>query len=513
MRNGTQQTILGVRLRATLTSPWPRSIGLLCLIFSAAIASPAQEEQPATNAVGFQTLVNFDGNSGYYPGLNLVQGFDGSLYGTTEGTAGTVFKITPSGTLTTIYNFCFGFPTCTSGANPSQSGALALDTNGNFYGATGNGGSAGGGTIFKVTPSGTLTTLYNVCSSPNRIDGCINTSGVVRGQDGNFYGVMAGGGANDAPLCSLNGPGCGTVFKITPAGTLTTIYNFCSQANCADGAIPYAALVSGRDGSLYGIASAGGAYGVGTVFKITPGGKLTTLHSFDFTDGAFANVGAPMIQATNGNFYGTTYYGGTNGFPPSNFFSAGTVFEITPAGEFQTLYNFCSQSNCADGGAPLGLVQGSDGNFYGAASLGGLYGFGTLFKITPAGVLTPLHSFGNTDGAFPEGLIQATNGKFYGETQSGGTNGDGTVFSLSAGLRPFVETLPTLGKVGELIKILGTNLTGVTGVSFNGTPAAFRVVSGSLILAAVPTGATSGFVTVTTSTSTLKSAVKFIVLP
>jgi uncharacterized repeat protein (TIGR03803 family) len=194
----------------------------------------------------------------------------------------------------------------------------------------------------------------------------------------------------------------------------------------------------------------------GTVFKITAGSKLTTLHSFDGTDGADPYGG--LVQATNGNFYGTASGGGSSG-------------------------------NC-------------------------IGGCGTVFKIRPAGKLTTLHGFAGADGELPEaGLVQATNGNFYGTTANGGTLGEGTVFSLSVGLGPFVETRPTFGKAGATVVILGTNLTGATSVSFNGTAAKFTVVSKSEIKTTVPTGATTGKVKVTTPKRTLTSNLVFRVKP
>jgi len=266
--------------------------------------------------------------------------------------------------------------------------------------------------------------------------------------------------------------------------------------------------------------------GAGTVFKITPSGTLTTLYSFTGnTDG-----GCPMgglIQATDGNFYGTTLQGGANA--GSNGNGAGTIFKITPSGTLTTLYSFCSQSGCTDGEEPLaGLVQATDGNFYGTTYYGrgnaGVWGdsAGTIFKITPGGALTTLYSFcpqsGCPDGSNPiAGLAQATNGNLYGTAEYGGDTtgtcavyGCGTVFSLSVGLGPFVETLPTSAKVGAAVKILGTNLTGATGVSFNGTPAtSFKVVSSSEITTTVPAGATTGTVTVVAPGGTLSSNVPF----
>jgi uncharacterized repeat protein (TIGR03803 family) len=259
----------------------------------------------------------------------------------------------------------------------------------------------------------------------------------------------------------------------------------------------------------------GGANGGGTVYRITQRGKLTTLYSFcsqtNCTDGA--NPYAGLVQASNGDFYGTTVSGGTGGF--------GTVFRITPTGTPTTLYRFCSQptpaGECTDGAEPVaGLVQATNGDFYGTTLEGGANGYGAIFKITPGGKLTTLYSFCSqggypacTDGAVPyAALVQATNGNFYGTTEEGGA-GYGTVFSLSVGLGPFVETLPTSGKVGKAVKILGSDLTGATSVSFNGTAAGFKVVSSSEITTTVPTDASTGKVQVVTPSGTLSSNVLF----
>ena len=235
---------------------------------------------------------------------------------------------------------------------------------------------------------------------------------LIQGTDGNNYGTTVRGGVYEQ----------GTVFKVTPDGTLTALYSFCSQVNCTDGAEPFSRLVQ-AGGNFYGTTAIGGANDGGTVFEITPAGQLTTLYSFcsqtNCTDGAEPFSG--LVQA-GGNFYGTTVSGGANG--------RGTVFEITPAGQLTTLYSFCSQTNCADGELPYaGLVQ-AGGNFYGTTVEGGANGFyGTIFEITPAGQLTTLHSFAYTDGADPTaGLIQATDGNFYGTTEGGGANGRGTAF-------------------------------------------------------------------------------------
>jgi uncharacterized repeat protein (TIGR03803 family) len=258
-------------------------------------------------------------------------------------------------------------------------------------------------------------------------------------------------------------------------------------------------LVQARDGNLYGTT-------INTFFKITPNGNLTTIYTFVGSDGIFA---AP-VQAGDGNFYGTSDSGGAH--------NAGTIYKITPSGLLTQLYSFCSLLLCADGNGPYGsLIQGTDGNFYGTTYGGGKNAGGTVFKVTPTGALTTLYSFcpesGCADGSNPYGgLVQATNGKFYGSTYYGGANQIGTVFSLATGLSPFVETRPTSGAAGAKVTILGSNLTGATAVGFNGTPAAFKVVSNSEIVASVPNGATSGRVEVTTLVNILKSNTFFSVL-
>ena len=277
-------------------------------------------------------------------------------------------------------------------------------------------------------------------------------NGLIQASDGNFYGTTLEGGN----LNGICGSGCGTIFKITPSGKFAVLYSFCALTFCTDGAQP------------------------------RPG----------------------LVQATDGNFYGTTLIGGANG--------PGTVFRLTPNGVFTTLYSFCSQPNCTDGAQPGGLMQATDGNFYGTTADGGSTtachdtgGCGTVFRITPQRSLTTLHSFDATDGALPVGVpTQSTSGTFYGTTNGGFFN-EGTVFSLGVGLGPFVEALPSTSEEGCTVKILGTDLTGASSVTFNDTPAAFRVASPTLIVTTVPSGATTGPVKVTTPERILVSNVAF----
>jgi len=454
--------------------------------------------------------------------------------------------------LTTIHSF-----NSTDGLGPN---GLVQSTDGNLYGTTSNGGAnqscilGGCGTAFKITTGGALTTLYNFCSKRNCSDGYDPGSALVQGGDGNFYGTASRGGilvgtvfkltpagvlttlhqfnvtdgsypngiveASDGNFYGTTseggGQGFGKIFKITHGGTFSNQHPFCSEPYCADGGYPDGVLIQATDGNLYGTTTSGGAYDGGTVYKTTLAGTLTVVHNFcqqsGCTDG---QVGAGVIQGVDGNFYGTTLFGGAYGF--------GTVFKLTPAGVLTTLYSFCAHSGCLDGNYPESqLLQATDGNLYGTTSSGGANDEGTVFKITPSGSFKTLYSFCSesacTDGEVPYApLIQDTNGMIYGTTGAGGTGascgvGCGTVFSLNVGLPPFVKTEPTSGRVGVKIDILGTNLTGSASVTFNGTAATFTVVSPSLITATVPAGATTGAVKVLTPGGTLKSNVPFRVI-
>ena len=492
----------------------PSSWGALVALYLLAYGMPAFAQESGATGFGskapadsssstqtFTTIHSFNGTDGHLPYAALSQATDGNLYGTTyyggASYSGNVFKVNTAGTLKTLYSFCYQSD-CADGeytyAVPVQG------TDGNFYGTTYLGGANDEGTVFKLSPSGTLTTLHSFDGT----DGAEPLAGLVQATNGSFYGTTYLGGSK----------GDGSVFEVTPSGTFTTLHSFCSQSGCADGETPFAALILGTDGNLYGTTlGGGGGHGDGTVFKITPAGALTTLHSFCLQsgcpDGEFPQTG--LVQASDGNFYGTTILGGAYG--------NGTIFKMTPTGTVSTLYNVCSESGCPDGNyLYAGLIQATDGNLYGIMDIGGANGYGTIFKITLGGTLTTLYSFcsqsGCADGEYPAGgLVQDTNGNLYGTTADGGTDGDGTVFSLSVGLGAFVETLPVSGKVGATVKILGTSLTGATGVTFNGTAATFTVSSSNLITATVPTGATTGTVQVVTPSGTLSSNLPFRVAP
>lgn len=270
-------------------------------------------------------------------------------------------------------------------------GPLFQGSDGNLYGTSEALVPVGSlGKAYKVTPGGVLTTLYSFCSQENCTDGAFPSGGVIQAGSGNFYGVTYEGGARNA----------GIIYELTPAGKLTTLYSFCSQTNCTDGQGPVGGLIQGTDGNFYGTTRAGGIdtglYN-GTIFKITPTREFTTLYSFCSQPNC-ADGGAPqasLVQASNGNFYGTTAQGGVASYCGDPSIGCGTIFEITPAGKFTTLYSFCSLPGCADGDYPYsGLIQASNGNLYGTTYQGGANGnYGTVFEITTSGTLTTLYSF------------------------------------------------------------------------------------------------------------------------
>ncbi|MHA3771208.1 DUF7453 family protein [Verrucomicrobiota bacterium sgz303538] len=417
--------------------------------------------RPAACGQTFETL--FAHNEGSKPNGALVRGSDGNFYGTTESGGasgyGTVFKMTPSGDLTTLVSF-----NSNNGRVPSA--GLVEGSDGNFYGTTGSGGANGHGTVFKTTPSGDLTTLVSFSSS----NGSIPRAGLAKGSDGNFYGTTYAGGAS----------GQGTVFKMTPDGELTTLVSF----NISNGFNPYAGLVEGSDGNFYGTTESGGASSRGTVFKVASSGELTTLVSFNSINGSSPRAG--LVKGSDGNFYGTTRAGGAT--------DEGTVFKVTPSGTLTTLVSF----NSANGSKPsAGLVLGSDGNFYGTTQGGGKGGNGTAFKMTPAGALTTLIVFNTSIGTAPSvELVEGSDGNFYGTTYLSGPSRSGTVFKMTpAGELTvlvafnFVPSNPRAGLVeGSDGNFYGTTETG--GASGWGT--VFKVTPSGALTTLVSFNATNG---------------------
>lgn len=460
--------------------PHISGITLLVLAATLLLVSITANSQTYTVLYKFQK----NGIDPIYPAWTglFAQGRDGNLYSTAQGGGangyGAVFQLTPAGKMTVLHPFTF------EEGDHSESG-LTLGTDGSLYGTT------HGGTVFKITTSGAFKVLHTFDGS----EGSQPKAPPIQGTDGNFYGTTFYGKGGRS--------GSGMVYKMTPKGKLTVLYQF----DFTHGGAPIG-LIQGTDGNFYGTAEVGGTGKLGVVFKITSGGKLTVLYNFDGPHGQ-EPIG-PIIQASDGNFYGTTYRGGTN--------NIGVVYKMTPTGALTVIHNF----NVGDAFPLAGLVEATDGNFYGAASRGTATGHGQLFQITPEGKYTVLHNMphNTAKGSAPEvSLFQHTNGTLYSDTYEGGGTpcvaGCGLLYSLGMGLGPFVSFVGPLssGAVGETIEILGQGLTGTTKVSFHGLPATFTVVSDTYLTAVVPAGATSGSVIVKTPSGTLTSNKVFRVTP
>jgi uncharacterized repeat protein (TIGR03803 family) len=354
----------------------------------------------------FSVLHSFDsGGNGAVPSAGLIQGSDGAFYGTTQyggaaGGYGTVSKVSADGSgFAVLHSFDY-----TNGSYP-QAGVVQ-GSDGAFYGTTLAGGTSTFGTVFKVSADGSS---FSVIHSLDYAISRLPLGGLVQGSDGAFYGTTSGGGTAG---------GYGTVFKVSADGSVfSVIHSFDST----DGSTPQASLVQGSDGTLYGTTSSGGGGGVGTVFKIsTDGSGFGVMRTFGGTSGSTPQ--ASLVQGSDGAFYGTTSGGGTHGF--------GAVFKVSADGSsFSVIHSFGG----TDGSTPqASLLQGSDGAFYGTTSHGGVYGFGTVFKVLANGSsFSVIHSFDYGTGGYPRGgLVQGLDGALYGTTQSGGPAGGGVLFRL-----------------------------------------------------------------------------------
>jgi uncharacterized repeat protein (TIGR03803 family) len=395
---------------------------------------------------------------------------------------GTVFKQRTAGTAN-ILLYSFSGP---DGANPV--GGLTLARDGNLYGTTELGGKSNQGTIFRITPGGALSTLYSFTGGA---DGTLPFAAPIEGNDGNLYGTTNGDAVSVAA----------TVYKLSDNGVLSTIYTFPDIVSNARSPV-----LQASNGDLYVTSSSGGTSGAGTIVKLTTDGTVKAMHNFSATSGGNSPQGL-LIQAADGNIYGTTVGGGIYGL--------GTIFTLNATtGKVTFLYNFGGATS--DGWDPLGgVIQGTDGNLYGTTAYGGTNKAGSIFQLTLGGEYSQLYSFpasqglnGSEQPSSPP--MQDTLGIFYGTTPYGGTKSLGSVFTLYMGLGPFVAFARPSGKPGSNAQILGQGLSGSTSVTFNGVPAAsFSAVSDTYMTAVVPTGATTGPVVVTTPTQTLTSNVNF----
>lgn len=356
-----------------------------------------------TNNTGFNIVKGF-ADWGNGPLGNLVKGADGALYGTTyQGGIfgyGTIFKVSTTGGLKVLKHFDL----TNDGGYPK--GSLLLAKDGNFYGYTSSGSINNGGAIFKITPAG----VYSIVRSLSiNTDGGRPQGNLIQATDGNFYGINNAGGVN----------GYGTIFRLTPAGAYTVL----KVLSKADGGNSYGSLIQAKDGNLYGMSYWGGTANYGTIFRITLTGVYTVLRSLaSATDGGYPY--GTLLEAKDGLLYGMTSSGGVN--------YNGTIFKISTAGAFTVVR---SLNTSTDGGSPTGnLVQATDGNFYGITkySSGGTYG--TIFKLTTAGVYTVLKKLDlTTTGGYPNGsLFVNTDGYFYGMTNQGGSGFNGTIFKINA---------------------------------------------------------------------------------
>lgn len=491
----------------------PRGLGTIAaMALLLAAAAPVGAIAQTVTAVA-----NLDGaTTGSNPAIMaLTEGLDGNLYGTTEyGGAhgvGTVFKLA-GGTLTDLHDFGSSM---TDGQSPYA--GLVLATNGKLYGNTQLGGK-GWGTAFSITTKGKLTTIYDFCSATIPCAGGIEpVAPFIQGSDGKLYGVAGGS-------TSITGNG-GAAFNLTKLGVQTLLHGFSLGG---DGFDPFGPLLQATDGNFYGTTRDGGASDEGTVYKLTGAGVETILYSFapgnDYTNGGGPYGG--LVQGPDGSFFGTASGGGSPGG------GGGVIFKIASKAPFTLTKLYTFKGYFGDGANPVGtLVMGSDGNLYGTTQNGGSVAAacncGTLFSIAPDGSgYRLLFSFpANTDGTKPfgslpmGGLVQSTDGSFYGVTTRGGLEnstclgssvlGCGVVYNLSLGLPPFVKMLPGSGKVGNTIILYGQHLAGATSVSFNGVAAPIIPVSATEIKTTVPVGATTGTVQVVTPARTLSSNVPF----
>jgi uncharacterized repeat protein (TIGR03803 family) len=451
---------------------------LTCLLF---LMVPAR-----AHALEYTDLYSFhcltDGCVSYSPG-GLTQGTDGNLYGTLvfggAANSGTVFKITPSGTFTTLYSFTGG----KDGSNPYS--GVTLGSDGNFYGTTVAGGPTQQGTIFKITPAGVLTTLHTFTGA----DGIGPRTAPVEGTNGSYYGVTYNNG---------------TAYSITSNGTFKLLSTALPQS-------PQSPLILASDGNFYGTSTQGGTLGIGTVYRMTPTGAVKIIYSFDGTHGSVPY--GPVVQGSDGFLYGTT---GASG--PAT--TGGVVFKLSTAGKITVLHQFDSTST-SDGYQPeAGLIAATDGNFYGATSQGvpsSSTQYGTLFKITKTGAYSIQYVFDQAHGANQySNSMQHTNGSLYATPSGGGPFNTGVLYSLVQRI-PIPPCVSIIGypaaSSGQTVQMLGTGLTGTTSVKFGAATANFKVVSDTYLTAVVPSAGTSGALTIITPSGALKSKQNFKVVP
>lgn len=446
---------------------YARAAGRIALIALTLLTAPN-----GAMGAGLASVYDFgtQPDDGATPFSGLVRSADGRYYGTTsqggQFDQGTVFRFDSDGSYWPLYQFG-----SQSGDGSGSGAGLVKAGDGNFYGLTDDGGSAGRGSLFRLTAAGEFSTLVSFGTTAGAGANEFNDATLVVGNDGRLYGTTDVGGAHDA----------GTVFVMSLDGQFSTLYEFGTQNS--DGSNPSGGLTLGSDGYFYGTTANGGQYGGGTIFRISATGALNTLYAFGGKSNEGRNPYAPLTLGSDGSFFGTTQRGGLSA-------GYGTVFHLLHSGRLRTLYRFGSQPNDADGAAPGTLVLGGDGNFYGTTAIGGYVptgyiGNGTVFRITPSGQLTVLHLFGSAsgDGANPGPRLGFdAQGALYGTTNSYGAYGQGTIFRQEAplGAPPQVSAVfaPNQVKVHTATTLSWTS--DATSCVANGGSGGLLAASGSL---------------------------------
>ena len=391
----------------------------------------------ARGEVIFTNLVSFTGTGGAFPGAGpycgLVLGADGNFYGTTSAgganNLGTVFQLTPGGAFTSLVSF--------NGTNGATPYAALTPVNGGFlYGTTSAGGASNWGTIFLIPTNGTFTNLFSFTGAKNPWQGATPAAALVPDGAGSFYGTANYGGLTNTLYLNAGTPlgnGYGTIFQLASNGIVTAPVVF----GGTNGAHPSGGLVLAKDGNFYGTTTWGGNglsgnfSGYGSVFRLNPDGTFTNIYKFGgFGDGGFVYAG--LAQGQDGYLYGATFNGGSA--------QNGTLFKISTNGEFVPLRSF----GYFESATPYaGMMEGSDGNLYGTTFGNSMYGtYGSVFQLTPGGGFTNLFSFNNANGYQPAGvMVQGPDNNFYGTTSSGGANGLGTIFRLSIPMPAVIKAM------------------------------------------------------------------------
>lgn len=501
-----------------LSSSFNRALLCAGLVTGTASLVGVSGNEAFATPVPFTILHTFVGEptEGSFP-IALIQGLDGNLYGLTNSggssNVGTIFEITSGGTFSTLYSF----PGGTGGSYPIS---LIEASDGNLYGIAQFGGANNYGLLFKSTLSGVVTPLHSFSNSG---DGS-QADGLLQASDGNIYGITRYGGNLTAQNCSP--AGCGTIFKETLAGVFSTVYTFGGGSDSAEPSD----LIQGASGDLYGATFGTISINGGSVFDFNISSRsVTSIYTFTLplqggisiggyvnSDGCSPQI---IIQGSDGNLYGSNYY--------CDIYGWGNIFQLAPSigSKPSTLFTFASttgNSGLTNGGMPIPLIQGSDGLLYGGATVGGTNSNGgALFNSYPyPQTFDSTYVFPETggsppvylDGATPYMLLEGSGGKVYGiAAGQGPNNGQGIVFRMTAKLPIINGFLPTPASapIGATVNLNGSDISSATSVTFNGTTAQFTQIEPTQISVVVPTGASSGLITVNTPGGPVQSGVTF----